>query len=338
MKKNFCLFFAVIFVLSFAGAPETHAQRRKITIKLASMVPENTPWGVKLNQLAKEWAGISEGEVELVVYHNGVAGTEADVVRKLRLNQIQGAVLSSFGLKAISPEMLTLSCPFLIRSEDELNAVLEDLKPDLEKKINEKGFFTLAWSKAGWVRIFAKSPVILPEDLKKLKTGTNPDEPEMEQAFKTIGYPVVPVDGSEIIMALNSGRIDAVYQSPVAVAGRQIFGITKYMTSIAVAPVVGGIVLNRRAWRAIPERYRDQIIASAKKIERELDGEIQRLENEAIDTMKRYGLEIKQLSPAQDQAWYDDVERSYPALLGTALDRDMFEKISAILKERRGIR
>jgi TRAP-type C4-dicarboxylate transport system substrate-binding protein len=338
VKKIFCLFFGVIFILGFPGTPEAHAQRKKITIKLASMVPENTPWGARLNQLAKEWDSISGGEVELVVYHNGVAGAEADVVRKLRLNQIQGAVLSSFGLKAISPEMLTLSCPFLIRSEDELNAVLEDLKPELEKKINEKGFFTLAWSKAGWVRIFAKSPVILPADLKKLKTGTNPEEPEMEQAFKTIGYPVVPVNGSEIIMALNSGRIDAVYQSPVVVASRQIFGITKYMTSITVAPVIGGVVLNRRAWRAIPDRYRDRIIVSAKKMERELDGEIQRLEGEAIAAMKRYGLEIEQLSPEQDQAWYDDVERSYPALLGTALDRDTFEKISAILKTRRSKR
>jgi hypothetical protein len=73
-------------------------------------------------------------------------------------------------------------------------------------------------------------------------------------------------------------------------------------------------------------------------MERELDGEIQRLESEAIVAMKRYGLEIEQLSPEQNEAWYDDVERSYPSLLGTVLDRDIFEKISTILKERRSKR
>jgi TRAP-type C4-dicarboxylate transport system substrate-binding protein len=338
VKKFFCLFWVTVFILGFSGLPAVHAQRRKITIKLASMVPENTPWGAKLNQMSKEWEQITGGEVELVVYHNSVAGDEADVVRKLRLNQIQGAVLTSFGLNAISPEILTLSCPFLIRNEGELNVVLENLKPELEKKIDEKGFFTLAWSKAGWVRIFAKTPVILPSDLKKLKTGTNPNEPEMEQALKTIGYPVVPVASSETIVALNSGRIDAVYQSPVIVAGMQLFGITKYMTSINIAPVMGGIVLNRVAWRAVPDRYKARIIESAKKIEREMDGEIQRLEREAVSTMTRYGLITQQLSPEQNQAWYDDVERSYEAMLGTTLNRDIFGKIDGILKTYRGKR
>jgi TRAP-type C4-dicarboxylate transport system substrate-binding protein len=328
----------MVFVLGFSGLSAVDAQRRKITIKLASMVPENTPWGAKLNQMSREWSQITSGEVELIVYHNAVAGEEADVVRKLRLNQIQGAVLTSFGFNAISPEILTLSCPFLIRDEGELDVILENLKPELEKKIDEKGFFTLAWSKAGWVRVFAKTPVTLPSDLKKLKTATNPNEPEMEQALKTIGYPVIPVNNSEIIVALNSGRIDAVYQSPVIVASMQFFGITKYMTSINIAPVMGGIVLNRVAWRAIPDRYKPRIIESAKRIEREMNGEIQRLEKEAISTMTKYGLVTQQLTPEQNRAWYDDVERSYPAMLGTTLDRNIFEKIDVILKAHRGKR
>ncbi|MDR1353095.1 MAG: TRAP transporter substrate-binding protein DctP [Treponema sp.] len=338
MKRIFCLVLVAVFFLGFSGPPGVHAQRRKISIKLASMVPENTPWGAKLNQMSREWAQITGGEVELVVYHNSVAGGEDDVVRKLRLNQIQGAVLTSFGLNAISPEILTLSCPFLIRNEGELDAVLENLKPELERRIDEKGFFTLAWSKAGWAKVFAKTPVTFPADLKRMKIATNPNEPEMEQALKTIGYPVVPVNSSETIVALNSGRIDAVYQSPVLVASMQVFGITKYMTSINIAPVMGGIVLNRTAWRAIPDRYKSRIIESAKNIEREMDGEIQRLEREAISTMIRYGLRIQQLTPEQDQVWYDDVERSYPAMLGTTLDRDIFGRIDTILKNYRSRR
>jgi TRAP-type C4-dicarboxylate transport system substrate-binding protein len=338
MKKIFCLFWITVLIFGFSGLSGVNAQRRKITVKLASMVPENTPWGAKLNQMSREWAQITGGEVELVVYHNSVAGNEADVVRKLRLNQIQGAVLTSFGFNAISPEILTLSCPFLIRDERELDLVLENLKPELEKRIDEKGFFTLAWSKAGWVRVFAKTPVTLPSDLKKLKTGTNPNEPEMEQALKTIGYPVIPVNSNEAIVALNSGRIDAVYQSPVIVASMQLFGITKYMTSINIAPVMGGIVLNRVAWRVIPDRYKSQIIESAKRIEQEMNGEIQRLEREAISTMTKYGLVTLQLTPEQSQTWYDDVERSYSAMLGTTLDRNIFGKIDTILKAHRGKR
>jgi TRAP-type C4-dicarboxylate transport system substrate-binding protein len=344
MKKFFCLFFFIIFILGLSSPSGVYAQRRKVTIKLASLVPENTVWGVMLNRMTKEWAQITNGEVELVVYHGGVAGEESDVVRKLRLNQLQGAVLTSFGLNEISRVaggpggILTISCPFLIRNEDELDAVLANIRPDLEKQINDGGFFTLAWSKAGWAKIFSKTPVTLPADLKKLKIGTNPNEPEMEQALKTIGYPVVSIDPRNPLMGLRSGMIDALYQSPLIVASMQIFGVAKYMVSIPIAPIMGGIVLNRTGWRAIPDRYKPQIIESAKRIEREMNGEIQKLEAEAINTMTRYGLVTQQLTPQQNQAWYDDVERSYPAMFGTTLDRNTFVKIDAILKAYRSRR
>jgi TRAP-type C4-dicarboxylate transport system substrate-binding protein len=335
MKKFFGLFLFTVFILGLSGPPGIYAQRRKVVIKLASLVPENTPWGAKLNQMSKEWAQISGGEVELVVYHNAVAGEEADVVRKLRMNQIQGAVLTSIGLNELCKEVLAISCPFLIRNDGELDTVLRSLKPELEAKIAEAGFYALAWSKAGWVRIFSKVPVVLPSDLKKLKIGTSPNEPEMEQSFKAIGYPVVPVNSNEILVALNSGRIDAVYQSPVYAAGMQVFGAAKYMTSINLAPVMGGIVLNGVSWQKIPERYKSQIIASAKRIEQEMDREIQRLEKDAITTMTQYGLITQQLTAQQENLWYEDVERSYPAIIGTTFDRNTFERIDTILKAYR---
>jgi TRAP-type C4-dicarboxylate transport system substrate-binding protein len=119
--------------------PAPAAAQRKITIKLASLVPENTPWGVQLNQMAAEWAKVTNGEVQLIIYYNNKS-SEGDILRQLNMNQIQAAMLSTFGLKRINPEIMTLSCPFLIRNNAELDLVLNALKPDLEKKINDKGY------------------------------------------------------------------------------------------------------------------------------------------------------------------------------------------------------
>jgi TRAP-type C4-dicarboxylate transport system substrate-binding protein len=337
MKKTFYFLVLAVLLFGITGRTEVFAQR-KITFKLASLVPENTPWGIKLKEMSEDWRRITNGQVELVIYHNGVAGSEADTIRKLRLNQLQGAVLTSFGMNQLTPEILTLSCPFLIRDENELNTVLDNIKPDLDKKINDAGYFPLAWSKAGWVKIFSKTPVLVPQELKRLKIGSNPEEPAMIQAFKTIGYSVVPVTGTESLMSLNTGMIDALYQSPLIIASLQIFGATKNMNPLNIAPIMGGIILNRRAWETVPRQYRDQILESAKRIERELDGEIQRLEAEAITTMTRYGLKTNQSSPQQIQLWYDDLERAVPALLGTTFDRDTYNKIDTILKASRSKR
>jgi TRAP-type C4-dicarboxylate transport system substrate-binding protein len=332
--RRYALRFVCALALILAAVP-LFAQR-KITVKLASLVPENTPWGAALNRMSAEWAEATGGEVELVVYHNGVAGDEAEVLRKLRMNQIQAAIFTSIGLNSVTPEVMTVSYPFLIRNNEELDLVLGKIKPDLDAKMQQNGYTTLAWAKAGWVKFFSRSPVSTPNDLRKLKLGSNPDELEMMQAFKTMGYQMVPLNLSEILVSLNSGMVDAVYQSPVSAAGFQIFGIVKNMASINVAPFMGGIIMNNTAWRRIPDRHKPRLQAICKRLETDIDNSITRLENEAIVTMKKYGLTVNELSPRQVQEWYDDMGRHENSLVGPIFNRDLYRRIKSILEDFRG--
>lgn len=332
MKKLFRVF-AALLLLGTMLPVSVYAQR-KTTIKLVSLVPENTPWGTLLKRMAREWSAATRGEVELVIYHN-VKSSEADVLRQLNMNQIQAAMLSTFGMKLISPEIMTLSCPFLIRNNEELDLVLNSLKGDLEKKINDKGYFTLAWSKIGWVRFFSKSPVFVPADLKRQRLGTSDTEPELLEAFKAMGYQMAPVAMSQILVSLSGGQIDAVYQSPVNAGGFQIFGLAKNMASIKVAPFLGSIILNQRTWRAIPDRHKGELLRIARQVEAELDNSVQALENEVIQTMANYGLVINQISPQQEQIWFDDVSGTLPRLVGTLFDRETYGRIDNLLKAYR---
>jgi len=331
MKKS--IYGICLFLMLFTAG--TVFAQRKIIIKVASPVPENTPWGQCLKKVAEEWRKITNNEVDMVIYHNGVTGSEKDVVRSLKINQIQAAVLSTFGLYEITPEIMTLSCPFLIRNDDELDVVLSGLKDELEQKINSKGYFTLAWSRVGWVKLFSKAPVFVPDDLKKQKLGTNAEQSELNQVFKSMGFQMIPVARNDILIALNSGMADAVYESPIAVGSSQVFGLAKNMASINIAPFMGGIILNERAWRSIPEKYRSELIAVTRRIEAQLDRDVRSLEDDMINKMGNYGLKVNQLSRQQEQIWYDDIGKVMPSLVGTAFDRGIFNRITAILQEFR---
>jgi TRAP-type C4-dicarboxylate transport system substrate-binding protein len=332
-KKRMVLWCAVL-VLSLAQVVPLYAQR-KISIKLASMVPENTPWGAAINRMAVEWAQVTNGEVELIVYHNGVAGPEAEVLRKLNLNQIQAAIFTSIGLNSVTPEIMTISYPFLIRNDEELEVVLQKLRPELDARIERNGFTTLAWARAGWVKIFSKTPVFTPADLRRQKLGTNPDELELLQAFKTMGFQMVPVNMNDVLVSLNSGMLDAVYQSPISVAGNQLFGIAKNMSTVNLAPFMGGIIMNRTAWRRIPDRYKDSLMRICKRIEGEIDGSISKLEAEAVNTMTKYGLVINAPNPAQQAEWYQDMARHESELVGPIFNREIYQQIKDILTEYR---
>jgi TRAP-type C4-dicarboxylate transport system substrate-binding protein len=338
MYMRICPLLRFLLVLGLILLVTPLFAQRKVMIKMASPVPENTPWGHYLNQIASDWKKITNGEVEMIIYHNGVAGSEKEMVRNLRVNQMQAAVLSTFGLYEISPETMTLSCPFLIRNDDELDVVLAGLKDELEENINSKGYFTLAWARVGWVKFFSKSPIFVPADLKKQRLGTNADQSEMNQAFKTMGFQMIPVSRNDMLIALNSNMVDAVFQSPVAVGSTQAFGLAKNMASVNITPFMGALVVNQRTWRAIPDKYKPQLIDAARRHEAGLDAAVKKLEDDMIKTMGNYGLKVNQLSPEQEQLWYDEIGRATPELVGTLYDRNVYQRIVAILRDYRNRR
>jgi TRAP-type C4-dicarboxylate transport system substrate-binding protein len=342
MKRFVSFLTLFIILLGFFDSQPLYAQRRrtggKQVLKIASLVPEDSPWGRAINQIAEEWYETTGGEVELRVSHGGVLGSESAVLQQLRLGQIQGAVLTSFGLNSIAKGIITLSCPFLIRDDRELEAIMSEMKPELETKLNNGGVFTLCWAQVGWIKVFSKEPVFVPGDLKKQKLAAGDNELEMTQAFKAMGYQMIAVPLNETLIALNGGMVDAVYQSPLYVGSMQLFGIVKNMASINIAPFMGGIVLGRDAWAAIPPQYKSQLQAIAKRVEQDILRSTQRLESDIIKTMVRHGLKINQLSPQQEQVWFEDTNRAMPNLLGTTFDRDIYERIVALLRTYRSQR
>jgi TRAP-type C4-dicarboxylate transport system substrate-binding protein len=327
-----------VFLLSagtlFSGG-QSGSGSNAVTIKLASIVPETSPWGVALNRMAGNIKAETNGAVDIVIYHNGIAGGEADVLRKLRLNQIQAAIFTSFGLNRITPKILALSCPFLIRSEDELDYVLQTLKPVLEESINQNGFQTIAWSKVGFVSFFATSPVRTPDQMKKLKLGTSDTETSLLNVFKSMGYQLVPQSMDQILIDLNTGRVEAVYTEPLSAASFQLFATAKYLMNFTLAPFMGGIVMNQTTWRQLPENYRAIIVKHAKVAETEIQEQLVTLRQNAFDMMVKNGLVIYDLTPEEERIWIEDTEVSVPRLIGTMVDADVYRQIAALLKEYR---
>jgi TRAP-type C4-dicarboxylate transport system substrate-binding protein len=208
------------------------------------------------------------------------------------------------------------------------------VKSELEEKVN-KQYFMLAWAKSGWLKVFSRNPVRVPADLKS-QIVCSVDIPVMNTAFKAMGFQIQVIEYNGIIISLTSGKVDAVYQTPAYAAPTQLFGIAKNMTNLNIAPLMGGIVINQQTWRKIDDQYKPKLLSIVKEIEREIGGAITKLENEAIQVMSRNGLNVITLTPAQEQAWYNDVGSKISALANDKVfNRSLYNKISALLQEYR---
>src|SRR5438477_2502677 len=150
LMKRFVAY-ALAFAFSTVAMSGARAQE---VLKLASLAPEGSIWMVLLHDWAKNVEEHTGGKVKVKFYAGGVAGDERDAVRKMRLGQINGAVVTSIGLGLIQSEVRVLELPMLVQSYQELDYVRNALDGDLRRKFEEKGYVLLAWGDVGPVHIF----------------------------------------------------------------------------------------------------------------------------------------------------------------------------------------
>jgi TRAP-type C4-dicarboxylate transport system substrate-binding protein len=306
-----------------------------VEIKLASSLPRNSDWANVLDRIAADWYRISNGEVTLNISHQR-AGSEEDYLRWLRQNRFQAAVFTSSALNNAAPEIMALSIPFLIRNNEEFDAVLAELRPLLDAKIEEQNLKALAWVKGGWVKIFSRSRVSVPDDLRRLRLATSPSDKKFSDAFKAMGFQLVGATMNDIPVFFNAGRIDAIYQSPIAVQATSLYRVANHLLSLNLAPFMGGILMSRQGWASIPERYREPLREVVRQAGMEFEESFYRQEAEAVAIMRREGLVYNEISSREEQIWFNDISGRIPGLVDrNVFDKAMYLRIQDILERYR---
>ncbi len=135
-------------------------------------------------------------------------------------------------------------------------------------------------------------------------------------SFKSLGFKVVALGLNELMVGLQSGMATAFYAPPVGAAAYQWFAMAKNMTDFRLAPVVGGLVLSRRAWERIPQQYHEELKASMQKLARDFYAESVRLNDEAMTVMKANGLKVVNISESEREQWVSVMLEGHDLVVG----------------------
>jgi TRAP-type C4-dicarboxylate transport system substrate-binding protein len=330
MKKTFRLAGVVLALAIAAG------DAGALTLKLGSIVPKGSPWELALRRLSAEWSRISDGSIAVQVYPSGAAGDEADIIRKMRIGQIQAALVTVSGVQKIWSGVKVLSYPLFIRDDGEFQQVMERLWPMIDRELEARGFKAVFWSPGGWMYFFTRLPVIRPDDLRRQKVWVWGDPDEIV-AWQSMGFQVVPLSSLDVMTSLTGGMIDGMVTSPLVAASNQWFGVASNMAGLKLSPLWGALVISLRTWDAVPERIRPRLLEAARKAAVDLAPEIARADEAAVTVMKKYGLRVTEIPPAARTEWEDVVSRGLLLLEGTAYDRAAVEAARKIIAEYRAV-
>jgi len=239
---------------SFAEVAQAEAA---LEIRIATLAPRQSPLGDEYQKLKVGMKKATDGQVNLQMYYGGVAGDESTVVRKMRVGQLDGALITSAGLGKLVRSVLVLQAPGLIVTYPELELVRKELGPRFEELFRNAGYELIAWGDAGRVRMFSKQKIRAPGDLRSARPWAWRDSPTMQAFLRAAGANGVLLSLPEVYSSLQTGMIDTVIASSVAVMSFQWFTKLKTMAKQSSGIVVGAFIIKKEKYDALPKEGKE---------------------------------------------------------------------------------
>jgi TRAP-type C4-dicarboxylate transport system substrate-binding protein len=285
---------ACLIILGLCLPASVRAQN--VVLKIGTLAPEGSSWVRAFREINKELDQKTNKQVSLRLFPGGILGDEEDMLRKIKVGEIQGALLTGGGLGLIFKDVKILGIPFLFQNYQEVDAVLGRMDSLFQKGLLDNGFKSMGWAEQGFIYLLSKEPIRNAADVKKGKVWIWEDTPIGKAVFKELGVNAIPLPVTDVLMALQTGMVDTVYSSPLAAIAVQWFTKVSYMTDVPLAYSVGAVVLRKSDFEKIPSAQKPIVEAAFSRQLTPLKDQLRKENEKAIQVLQGKG--IKLVSPS----------------------------------------
>ena len=316
----------LFFISSATGA------EKSLVIKLATLAPEGSSWIKTFNAINADVMKKTENKVQFRIYPGGVLGDEKDVLRKMKIGQIQGAALTSGGLSSIFKEIDVLQIPFLFQTYEEIDFVLKKMDSFFKKGFEENGYLLLGWSEGGFIYLMSTLPISSAADLRRAKVWIWEQSPMAKAIFDEAGVSAIPLSIPDVLVGLQTGLVDVVYAPPTGAVSLQWFTRIKYMTDVPLAYLAGGIVVKKETFMRIPQPFQATFLESFKAPLDQLRTTMRNENREAVKVMMKQGVKIVNSSKEQVEEFKRLSNKALGHIGGESFSKKTLEEVVSLLQ------
>jgi TRAP-type C4-dicarboxylate transport system substrate-binding protein len=305
-------------------------------IKIATVAPDGSRWMQQMRAGAEEVNKRTAGRVAIKFYPGGVMGNDAQVLRKIRIGQLQGGAFTAGGLAERYGGLNLYGIPLLFRSLDEIDAVRAQFDPEIAAGLERAGFVTFGFIEGGFANLLSNEPISSVEDMRRKKVWVPEGDAISFLAMETMGLSPAVLPVTDVLTGLQTGLIEIAFASPVAALVLQWHTKVKYLTDLPISYSMGIFAIEKSAF--------EDLSAEDRQVVREvMGGYIQGLDREARDdnrkaaeVLARSGLQTVSVNDADVEGWRKTIESIHPQLRQRPdIDAAMFDRMLTVLAEYR---
>lgn len=227
-------------------------------LKIATQYPPGSLAVTSLNALSDELAEATEGELSLKLYPSGVMGNDETVLRKIRVGQLHGALVSSSTLTRLNIPAEGISQPFQFDSLAAVDSARADFDPAIRARLADHGWRGFGPLDGGFAYLMSQQPVGGVNALQSSKLWL-PDTPSVRDLSRSVDIDFAVLGVGDVLAALETGAVDALIAPPAAALTLNWHSRLDYLTDQPVVYTWGMLVLPERALARLSDDQRAQV-------------------------------------------------------------------------------
>lgn len=306
------VFFALVF--AFVGVrPETVGAQRGATLSLATLDRVAGPWERPLGAWRTQIARDTQGSVRLQYDERG-----GDPIERMKRGEVDGAFLSSVSLGQIDRSFLVLNAPGVINDYNALDRVRRRIGDRFERILDSKGYKLLGWFDLGRIRFFATRPITRPDDLRRARAWTPPQDKMFSEFLRVVGATPVPLPIDQVKAALPR-RVNVVPASALAAYGLEWYPRLPYVSAEGRGVVVGMTVVRKDKFEALTPDQQATLTSTGERVHTLIRRRMRQQDDVLLRTiLSRRGAQSFEMS-ANSAEWQRAAEQARTRLQGRVL-------------------
>jgi TRAP-type C4-dicarboxylate transport system substrate-binding protein len=310
-----------------------------VELRIATLAPADSQWMRDMQAGGERVRELTEGRVVIRFRAGGVAGSDEQVLRKIRIGDLQGGAFSSGGLSTIYPGLNTYGIPLIFRSLDEIDYVRARLDEKIAAGLEQAGFVSLGFSEGGFSNLLSNSPVSHVDDLRRQKIWVPDNDLISFQILEALRLAPVPLEVSDALLGLERGLVDVVAASPVVALVLQWHTKTRYRTELPITYSMGIFAIDAGVFYELEPGDQAIMRTVIGEVMAGIDRDSRADNEEARRVMADMGIETVPVNDADVEVWRQIIEEQLPDIRRRRdIDVALFDEMLALLREYRATR
>lgn len=316
------IFSCAIFCIGFSSPAMA------VTLKVATLATDGSVWMRTIREASKKIKKETENRVKMKFFAGGVMGNDQQVLRRISIGQLDGAAVVSGSIEGFYKNVQLYGLPFIFHDYAEVDYIRARMDKQIRMGIEDAGLVNFGFAEGGFAYAMTIKFITSVADARRQKVWVPSDDSGAIRAVQAYGITPIPLALSDVLLALQTGTINAVAGPGIAAVALQWHTHIRNVIELPLIYTYGLMVVAKKRFNKIQKpdqlivrKHMEQAFAKLDAINRK-DGQL------SLQALRGQGIRFQIPNATETSEWQKLAKKSVQEIVAdNIVDADIYQQM-----------